>query len=198
MTRPLARSHLASPAATNWSMIALRAVGEVAELRFPQHQRLRIGERIAIFEAEHAEFGQRAVAHLEAAAFDVAQRDIFVAGLLVDPDGVALAEGAAAAVLARQADALPSASRLPNASASAVAQSKPSPLSNIAFFASRMRCSVLWMCEALGNGRQDLAELAQLRRRRSRSAMLRRPSTGSSGRPSPAQRPSNQSALLGR
>ena len=46
---------------------------EVAELRLPQHQRARIGERIAIFEAEHAEFGQRAVAHLEAAAaFDVA------------------------------------------------------------------------------------------------------------------------------
>jgi hypothetical protein len=38
----------------------LRAVGEVAELRFPQHQRARVGDRIAIFEAEHAEFGQRA------------------------------------------------------------------------------------------------------------------------------------------
>ena len=36
---------------------------------------------------------------------DVAQRDIFLAGLLVDPDGVALAERAAAAVLARQAHA---------------------------------------------------------------------------------------------
>ena len=37
---------------------ALRAVGEIAELRFPQHQALRVGERIAIFEAEHAELAQ--------------------------------------------------------------------------------------------------------------------------------------------
>ena len=129
----------------NWSMIALRAVGEIAELRFPQHQRARVGERIAIFEAEHAEFRQRAVADLEPAGLDVAQRDVFLAGLLVDPDGMALAEGAAAAVLAGQADAVASASRLPKASASAVAQSKPAPLSNIARLASRMRCSVLWM-----------------------------------------------------
>ncbi len=59
---PLARSHLASPAATKLVDDALRAVGEVAKLRFPQHQALRVGERIAIFETEHAEFGQGTVA----------------------------------------------------------------------------------------------------------------------------------------
>src|SRR3546814_1428829 len=37
----------------------LRAVGEIAELRFPQDQRFRIGHRIAIFEAEHAIFAER-------------------------------------------------------------------------------------------------------------------------------------------
>ena len=36
----------------------LRAVGEVAELRFPDHKREGIGDRIAVFEPEHAEFGQ--------------------------------------------------------------------------------------------------------------------------------------------
>ncbi len=85
---------------------ALRAIGEIAELGFPQHQCLRIGERIAIFEAEHAEFAQGAVAHLEAAAVNVAQRDVFLAVQLVHPYRVALAEGAAAAVLARQPHAL--------------------------------------------------------------------------------------------
>ena len=85
----------------------LRAVGEIAELRFPQHQRLRVGDRIAIFEAEHAEFGQRAVADLEAAgARSCASGMYFSPVCLVDPHRVALAEGAAAAVLARQADAV--------------------------------------------------------------------------------------------
>src|SRR4029079_12816861 len=42
----------------------LRAVGEVAELRFPQHEAARVGERISIFEAEPAEFGKRAGADL--------------------------------------------------------------------------------------------------------------------------------------
>ena len=55
-----------------------RAIGEIAELRFPQHQGLRVGERIAIFEAEHAEFGERAVADLEPAAFDSRQRNVFL------------------------------------------------------------------------------------------------------------------------
>ncbi len=37
----------------------LGAVGEIAELRFPQHQRLRFGEAVAVIEAEHAGFGER-------------------------------------------------------------------------------------------------------------------------------------------
>ena len=85
----------------------LRAVGEIAELRFPQHQRLRVGERIAIFEAEHAEFATAGCRGLRSGRRStVAQRDIFVAGGLVDPHRVALAEGAAAAVLAGQAHAI--------------------------------------------------------------------------------------------
>src|SRR3546814_21022708 len=43
----------------------LRAVGEIAELGFPKHQRFGIGERIAVFETEHAIFGERRIEHLE-------------------------------------------------------------------------------------------------------------------------------------
>src|SRR5215213_8086367 len=86
---------------------ALRAVGEVAELRLPQHQSARVGERKAIFEAEHSEFRERAVANLELSlAFDVAQRDVFLTRLLIEPHRVALAERASTAVLARQSDAI--------------------------------------------------------------------------------------------
>src|SRR5206468_7626344 len=85
---------------------ALGAISEVAELRLPQHQSLRVGERIAIFEAKHAELGQRAVTNLKPCAFDRGQRDVFLTRLLIDPNCVTLAEGTAAAVLARQANAV--------------------------------------------------------------------------------------------
>ena len=56
----------------------LRAVGEVAELRFPQHQRIGLGRGVAVLEAQHARLGQRAVDHLEAAPGlgDVIERDV--------------------------------------------------------------------------------------------------------------------------
>ncbi len=78
----------------------LRAVGKVAELRLPQHQRLGIGQGKAVFEAEHAEFGQDRIVDLELAVGQRGQRNVLVLVLLVDPDGVALAEGAAAGILA--------------------------------------------------------------------------------------------------
>jgi hypothetical protein len=84
----------------------LRAVREVPELRLPENERPRVGDRIAIFETEHAELAERRIANLEAAALDMGQRDIFAGGLLINPDGMALAERAAAAVLARQADGI--------------------------------------------------------------------------------------------
>ena len=43
----------------------LRAVGEVAELRFPQGQRLRLGQRIAVLEAQHGLFREHRVDDLE-------------------------------------------------------------------------------------------------------------------------------------
>ena len=178
---------------------ALRAIGEVAELRFPQHQ---------------ASSGRRANSHIRSRA-----RRIRTSGLSRTSKRPPLDAWSAGYISRRSVwstqtawrwlkvprplswpdrrTPCPSATRLPKASASAVAQSKPSPLSNIAFLASRMRCSVLWMARPSGT------VVSTLPRRCSSSsliavAMLRRPSTGSSGRPRPAQRPSNQSALLGR
>ena len=84
----------------------LRAVGEVAELRLPQRQRVRLGERIAILEAEHRLFRQHRVDDLEArlAVAEMVERGVALLGLLVDQHRVALREGAALAVLAGQAD----------------------------------------------------------------------------------------------
>jgi hypothetical protein len=45
----------------------LRAVGEVAELRFPHRQRVGLGQRVAVFEAEHRLFRQHRVDDLELA-----------------------------------------------------------------------------------------------------------------------------------
>ena len=84
----------------------LRAVGEVAELRFPQHQRLGIGAGEAVLEAEHAVFataGCRRPRTCRAAAWHSGMYLRSV--VLVDPDRVALAERAAARILARQAHA---------------------------------------------------------------------------------------------
>ena len=37
------------------------AVGEVAELRFPQHQGVGIDERVTVFKTKHRVFGKRSV-----------------------------------------------------------------------------------------------------------------------------------------
>src|SRR3546814_18935992 len=58
----------------------LRAVGDIAELGFPEHQRFGIGERIAVFETEHAIFGERRIEHLETAMLDVIYRKSVLQG----------------------------------------------------------------------------------------------------------------------
>ena len=73
----------------------LRAIGEIAELRFPHRQRLGVRHGKAVFEAEHAVFGQDAVIDFELAVRQRGEGDVFVLVLLIDPDGVALAKGAA-------------------------------------------------------------------------------------------------------
>ena len=98
------RSHLRSPDEMNWSNTHLRAVGEVAELRLPQRQRIRLGQRIAVFEAEHGLFREHRVDDLEARLLvgEMVERHVAVLVLLVDQHRMALREGAALAVLAGQ------------------------------------------------------------------------------------------------
>ena len=89
----------------------LRAVGEVAELRFPDHEARRIGSRVAVFEAEHRLFGEHRVDDLERrlARLDVLQRNpgagVPFFAVLVVQHRVAMRERAAADVLARKAHA---------------------------------------------------------------------------------------------
>jgi hypothetical protein len=47
----------------------LGAVGEVAELGFPDGQGVRFGGRVAVFEGQHGLFGQHRVDHGEGAWF---------------------------------------------------------------------------------------------------------------------------------
>src|SRR6185312_7461004 len=76
----------------------LRAIGEIAELRFPQHEGVRIGKTVAIFESQHRLLRERAVDDLERrlSGTDMIDRDVALLGLLIDEDGVTLREGAAA------------------------------------------------------------------------------------------------------
>ena len=84
----------------------LGAVGEVAELRLPEHQRLgRLG-RVAVLEAQARDLAQRRVVQLERRerARQRLDRADGLAGLGVVQDEVALGERAALDVLAGQAD----------------------------------------------------------------------------------------------
>src|SRR5262245_49177437 len=85
----------------------LRAVGEIAELRFPQHERVRLGEAVPVLEAEHGLFRQHRVDDFERrlAFGQVLERGVFLLVLLVHQHGMALGEGAALGVLAREPDA---------------------------------------------------------------------------------------------
>ena len=84
----------------------LGAVGEIAELGFPHDQHVRLVERVAVIEAEDGGLGEQAVVNAEfrLVFLEVVEGDVAFFGLGVDQDGVPLAEGAAAAVLAAQAN----------------------------------------------------------------------------------------------
>ena len=84
----------------------LRAVGEIAELGLPHDEHVGLVEGIAVIEAEHGGLGEQAVVDAEfgLVLLQVVEGDVAFFGLGVDQDGVALAEGAAAAVLAAQAN----------------------------------------------------------------------------------------------
>ena len=83
----------------------LRAVGEVAELRLPEDERLGIVAGVAVLVAEDGGLRQYGVVDLPAALIgrDVRERRPADFGLGVDEDGVALVEGAALRVLTGEA-----------------------------------------------------------------------------------------------
>ena len=85
----------------------LGRVEEVAELRLPGHETLGVVEAVAVLEAEHAGFGERAVEDLDAGLVggEVLQRRVGAAIFHVVEHGVAVAERAAGGVLAGEADA---------------------------------------------------------------------------------------------
>ena len=87
----------------------LRAVGEVAELRFPQGQRFRLGEGIAVFEAEDGFFRQHGIDDFVLALLAFVQmieRRVTTLRLLIDQHGMALRECAALDILPGQAHAM--------------------------------------------------------------------------------------------
>ena len=83
----------------------LRAVGEVAELRFPDVQRQRVGGRVAVFEAHDGFLAEQRVDDGDRlrVLHQLAQRQVVLVGLLVVQDRVAMEERAAAGILADQA-----------------------------------------------------------------------------------------------
>src|SRR5580704_5576074 len=82
----------------------LGAVGEIAELRLPQSERIGLGERIAVLEAEHGFFREHGIDHLVAplAVAEMIERRVAVLVLLVDQHRMALRERAAFGILAGQ------------------------------------------------------------------------------------------------
>ncbi|MCY1238751.1 hypothetical protein D9M72_515080 [compost metagenome] len=84
----------------------LRAVDEVAELRFPQHQCIGALHGVSVFEAHRSVFGQQGVVdpQLGLVIGEVAQGQPFIAVGAVVEHGVALHEGSAAGILACEPD----------------------------------------------------------------------------------------------
>src|SRR6202000_2441735 len=84
----------------------LRAVDEVAELRFPQNESFGIVAAETVFKAEASGFGERRIVNFAERLFarEMRQREVIVFGFAVDQDGVALVEGAALRILAGEAD----------------------------------------------------------------------------------------------
>ena len=154
----------------------LRAVGEVAELGLPDHERVAPRDRVAVLEAEAGRLGERRVVHLEArlGVGEVLHRRVALARVHVVQHEVAVRERAALGVLARQADRdavgqqRGERERLGVAPVdAAVADRRPAPL--------ELRPQLGMHREALGQFEQRVGERDQLVARRARA---RRPDRG--------------------
>jgi hypothetical protein len=106
-------------------MMRLRAVREIAELRFPKAKHVRVIERIAVVETEDRASEQKAVVNADARLLgrEMEQRQIRMARLRIVKERVPMAECAAPAVLPDKRTGTPSERSDPKASASANPQS---------------------------------------------------------------------------
>ena len=82
--------------------LGLGAVGKIAELSFPEDEHIWAVEGVAVIEAENGGFGEGAIVDAEGGLIfrEVFERNIAGTGAKVVDGGVAMAEGAAAAILA--------------------------------------------------------------------------------------------------
>ena len=82
--------------------LGLCAVGEIAELRFPEDEHVGAVQGVAIIEAEDGRFGERAIVDAEGGLIlsKIFQRNIAGAGAKIVNGGVAMAECPAATILA--------------------------------------------------------------------------------------------------
>ncbi len=81
------------------------AVGEVAELRFPEHQRIGRSQGITVFKTEHGIFGQQRVvdAHFPLLVAQAVEAVHFMVVVRIENAGVAVAERAAFHILTAHA-----------------------------------------------------------------------------------------------
>src|SRR5260370_23892217 len=84
----------------------LRAVGKIAELRFPQDERLGIVAAESVFETQAARSGKRRVVDFAESLIGRKMREwkVIVLGLRIDQYGVALVDRAALGVLPRESN----------------------------------------------------------------------------------------------
>src|SRR5215468_8448714 len=87
----------------------LRDVGEVAELRLPEYERLGIITAVAVFESHDTGFGERRIVDIAGrlSVDDMPQWNIFGFVLGVDQYGMPLVEGRATGILTAQPDRNP-------------------------------------------------------------------------------------------
>ena len=83
----------------------LRTVGEIAELRFPDHEHLRIAERIAVLKSDAGRFRERTVVNAKPrlVRLEMIERVIALTRGLIEQHGVAVAERPALDILAGEA-----------------------------------------------------------------------------------------------
>src|SRR5579872_3535395 len=95
-TRPLMRSHLRSPDEMNWSNSTWAPLAKSPNCA-SDRQRIGLGERVAVFEAEHGFFRQTGVQHLVARLIsgDVIERRVATLVFLIEQYRMALRERAA-------------------------------------------------------------------------------------------------------